>query len=149
MIAALSGCDNGLQPPTIEEEVQPTGAIEGTITYSGEWPSEDSLRQAYFVPLDFIPDSASAIVSRFIAGNLITSEQLERYVDSDTFFVGELPNGAYIYNAIANQFGPNIFSDWHALGVYTENDGVIIVQGDTTEISIHVDFDNLPPFPPE
>lgn len=148
MIVTTSGCDSGLQPPPVEE-VPPTGAISGTVTYSGEWPPENELREIFFVPLTFMPSQITEVLSQFVAGNLHPSERLETNVESDTFFVNDLPNGAYIYNIIANQFGPAVFSDWRALGVYEDNDGVIIIEGDTVNVSIHVDFDNLPPFPPE
>lgn len=149
VIMFLAGCDSGLQPPPVEGEVASKGAISGTVTYTGEWPPDDELRQLFFVPLTFVPSGASEIVTEFISGNLIASESLETNVDSDTFFVDELPNGVYVYNGIANQFGSRVFSDWRVLGLYSDNDGIIIIEGDTVEISIEVDFDNLPPFPPE
>lgn len=139
------GCDKGLEPPI--EEPDPTGVILGTITYSGEWPPESELIDLFFVPLPFIPESVGDILAQL--SNLRVSESLQRNVDEDEFIVNDIPNGAYIYNIIANQFGSNIFEDWRPLGIYSENDGIIIVSGDTTNISIHVDFDNLPPFPPE
>ncbi len=140
-----TGCDRGLEPPV--EEPDPTGVIMGTVTYSGDWPPDNELIQLFFIPLPFIPNSVADIMSQL--SSLRTSGSLQRYVDEDDFLVDELPNGAYIYNIIANQYGSNIFQDWRPLGLYSENDGVIIVSGDTTVISIHVDFDNLPPFPPE
>lgn len=145
LLTISTGCDRGLEPPI--EEPDPTGVIVGTVTYSGEWPPESELIDLFFVPLPFIPSSVADILSQL--GNLRTSETLQRNVDEDEFIVDDIPNGAYIYNIIANQFGKNIFTDWRPLGVYSENDGVIIVTGDTTKINIHVDFDNLPPFPPD
>lgn len=141
----IVGCDKGLEPPV--DEPDPTGVIIGTVTYSGDWAPENELIQLFFIPLPFIPASVGDILQQI--SNLRTSESLKRNVDEDEFLVDEVPNGAYIYNIIANQYGDNLFEDWRPLGIYTENDGVIIVSGDTTVISIHVDFDNLPPFPPE
>lgn len=140
-----TGCDRGLEPPL--EDPDPTGVIMGTVTYSGDWPPEHELIQLFFIPLPFIPNSVGDIMSQL--SSLRTSGSLQRYVNEDEFLVNELPNGAYIYNIIANQYDTNPFVHWRPLGVYEENDGVIIVSGDTTVISIHVDFDNLPPFPPE
>lgn len=147
LLIVIAGCDSGLEPP--QKVPEPTGAIAGTVTYSGEWPPENEFKEFFFVPMNFKPTNISQVLSQFLAGNLNASEQLNINVDSDTFFVGDLPNGAYIYNVIANQYGPERFTDWRALGVYNENDGVIVIEGDTVDITIHVDFDNLPPFPPE
>ncbi len=144
IIVIQFGCDKGLEPPV--EEPDPTGVIMGTVTYSGEWPPENELIQLFFVPLPFIPTSVADILLQL--SSLRTSNSLQRNVEEDEFLVDDVPNGAYIYNIIANQYENNLLA-WRPLGVYTENDGVIIVSGDTTVISIHVDFDNLPPFPPE
>lgn len=143
----LAGCDSGLEPPPAEPE--PVGVILGTITYSGEWPPQNELRELLFVPLKFYPSDFAEVLSEFLKGNLKSSERLQFYVESDTFIVSELENGLYVYNIIANQYGPQPLADWRPLGVYDENDGLIFIEGDTVQISIHVDFDNLPPFPPE
>ena len=145
LIVIQPGCDKGLEP--LVEEPDPTGVIMGTVTYSGEWPPENELIELFFIPLPFKPTSIVQILQQM--NNLRTSNSLQRYQDEDEFMVDDVPNGAYIYNIIANQYGRNQLTDWRSLGVYDENDGVIIVSGDTTVISIHVDFDNLPPFPPE
>jgi hypothetical protein len=147
VLLTLSACEGGLEPPPFEPE--PTGAIQGTVTYSGDWPPSSQLRQLFFVPLQFKPTTVSEILAEFLQGNLKASETLQFFVEEDTFFVGDLENGAYVYNIIANQYGPLEFSDWRPLGVYSENEGIIIVEGDTKSIHIHVDFDNLPLFPPE
>jgi hypothetical protein len=138
-------CEGGLEPPI--EKPNPTGVITGTITYSGEWPTEDSLVDLRFVPLKSPPQTAQDIFSDI--ENLVFSERLNFFVERDTFSVNDVPNGVYVYNTVAQQFGNNIFGDWKPVGLYNENDGIIIVEGDTTSITIHVDFANLPPFPPE
>ncbi len=146
LVLALS-CDSGLEPPPPDPD--PVGVISGTVTYSGNWPPENELRELIFVPLKFIPSDFTQVLNEFLLGNLKSSERLEFYVPSDTFLVTELENGVYVYNIIANQYGPVVFTDWRPLGVYIENDGLIFIDNDTVFIHIHVDFDNLPPFPPE
>lgn len=141
----LSGCEGGLAPPM--EEVKPVGVIEGTVIYSGQWPPENELRELVFVPLPFVPQQVSDIITNF--ASLRFSETLQFFVEEDSFLVDEVENGLYVYNIIAQQFGGNIFTDWRPVGVFSENDGLIEVFGDTVRIHIHVDFDNLPPFPPE
>lgn len=129
------------------EEPDPTGVITGTITYSGKWPPEDSLIDLRFVPLKSSPQTAQDIFADI--DNLVFSDKLDFYVERDTFIVNDVPNGVYVYNAVAQQYGGRILQDWRPVGLYAENDGMIIVEGDTTSITIQVDFDNLPPFPPE
>lgn len=138
----LAGCEGGLEPPV--EETNPTGVITGIVTYSGEWPPADSLKDLRFVPLKSVPQTAQDIFSDI--NNLVFSEQLDYFVERDTFTVENVPNGRYIYNTVAQQYGTNIFEDWRPVGLYEENGGAIIVDGDTTSITVHVDFDNLPPF---
>ncbi|NBC65919.1 MAG: hypothetical protein GVY07_09735 [Bacteroidetes bacterium] len=138
-------CEGGLEPPI--EEPNPTGVITGSITYSGEWPAKDSLVDLRFVPLKSPPQTAQDIFSDI--ENLVFSERLNFFVEKDYFIVNDVPNGVYVYNTVAQQFGNNIFGDWKPVGLYNENDGIIIVEGDTTSITIHVDFENLPPFPPD
>jgi hypothetical protein len=62
--------------------------------------------------------------------------------------------GTFAYVAVAWQFGPNIQSDWRAVGVYTATGDVTrptpitIYNGRFTDgIDITVDFKNLPPQP--
>lgn len=145
LTAFLVSCDGGLAP--IEQEPDPFGVIIGSITYTGEWPPEEEFIQFFFVPLEFKPQTFLEVLAD--RDNLRPSDRLNYGVDEDTFVVDELVNGTYIYNVIANQFGPSPILNWRPLGVYTENDGVITVEGDTTYIHIDVDFNNLPPFPPD
>ncbi|TVQ03968.1 MAG: hypothetical protein EA359_07890 [Balneolaceae bacterium] len=141
----IAGCDSGLKPPF--EDPLPPGAIRGTISYSGEWPPQQSLVDLRFVPLTKAPQTVFDIFADL--ENLRFSGRLQYFVQDDTFIVEDVVNGVYVYNIIAQQFGNNILADWRPVGIYTENDGIIVVNGDTTTIHIHVDFDNLPPFPPE
>lgn len=138
----MVNCEGGLEPPIVEPN--PTGVITGVVTYSGEWPPADSLEDLRFVPLKSVPQTAQDIFADI--QNLVFSEQLDYFVERDTFTVTDVSNGVYVYNAVAQQYGPNLFADWRPVGVYEENDGIIIVDGDTTSITVHVDFENLPPF---
>lgn len=127
------------------QEVSPTGAISGKVNYSGEWPPSSQLKDLRFIPLKTVPQDIAEIIADF--QNLKFSEKLNYNVESDTFLVDDLENGVYQYNAIVQQFG-GIF-EWRPVGVYEENGGLIIIEGETVEITIEVDFANLPPFPPE
>ena len=139
----MAACEGGLEPPPPEPE--PVGVIKGTVTYSGTWPPHEQVVDLRFVPLKSIPLTPLDIFADL--ENLRFSNRLLFNVEVDTFIVTELRDGLYLYNAIARQASDNIFN-WSPLGLYEENDGIIIVNRDTTTITIHVDFDNLPPFPP-
>lgn len=136
----LAGCEGGLEPPV--EETNPTGVITGVVTYSGEWPPADSLKDLRFVPLKSVPQTTQDIFADF--NNLVFSERLDFNVEQDTFSISQVPNGVYVYNSVAQNYGT--ITEWRPVGLYEENDGIIIMDGDTISITIHVDFDNLPPF---
>lgn len=78
-ITSLLGCDGGLAPPP---PAPPAGAIHGTIEYSGQWPPADSLYDLRFVAFKIPPQTTSDFLD---LGNLIFSERLNFFVDSDTF----------------------------------------------------------------
>lgn len=142
--ALLTGCDNGLVPP----EDPARGAISGTITYEGTWPDVDSLRDIRFVALRIIPEEAADIISEFEKQRVVLSQGLVRPAERDSFFVSAVISGPYVYSGVAIQQSANIF-DWRPVGLYDANAGIFQVNpDDTTFIQIHVDFDNIPPFPP-
>lgn len=136
----LTACDGGLKPP---DAPAPYGTIEGTVHYEGTWPPADSLNDLRFVAFKVIPQSSSDFLN---FQNFVFSERLQYNVESDSFRIEEIENGTYPYNGIAWQFGG--LTDWRPAGIYSENNGLITVQGDTVKITVFVDFDNLPPFPP-
>lgn len=144
VLLLLLSCEYGLEPPPPRP---PFGAIRGYIQYQGIWPPADSLRDLRFVAMRIVPDD----VSDFINLNNIdfTPQMLRTNVEADTFLLEQVPNGFYLYNGIAQMYGPNVFADWRPVGLYTDNNGTIDLRGDTVEIEILVDFNNLPPFPPQ
>lgn len=148
----LSSCDSALAPPegdTPRGAFQETGVIRGSVTYVGDWPPEDSLRSLVFVALPFVPQNAQQIILSVTSGELAFDDDLEPFVREDSFFVDDVAPRAYVYNAVARQFGPILTEDWAPLGLYEEDGGTFVVEpGDTIDLSITVDFDNLPPFPP-
>lgn len=138
----LSGCLESLAPEP--EDPNPTGTIYGRVTYKGDWPPASQLNDIRFVAMRFVPQRVDDIFSALLTGELVSSAGLRRNVDVDTFSIKDVPNGRYVYNGVARQFGGLI--DWDALGVLN---GVINIQGNEVFVDIQVDFDNLPPFPPE
>lgn len=143
---AIGGCLESLEPEP--EELNPTGTIRGRVTYTGPWPSEDRLVDLRFVAMKFVPRTEYDILAALLTGDLVSSSGLRRFVEVDTFSVQNVPNGVYVYNGIARQFGNNPAADWDALGIYEPNNGRFEIRGNEIFIEVHVDFNNLPPFPP-
>lgn len=141
---ACPACDHGLVPPDDPQR----GAISGTVSYEGPWPDLSSVFDIRFVALRIVPQSAQDIIDEFERQRVVLSRGLRRPATSDTFFVGSVITGPYVYCGIAIQQSSNVF-DWVPVGLYTENAGIIQVNpDDTTHVHIHVDFNNPPPFPP-
>ncbi len=139
-----SGCDSGLEPP----DDPARGAISGIITYEGPWPDVDSLIDIRFVALRIIPEDARDIIEEFEKQRVVLSRGLVRPAERDSFFIGSVITGPYVYSGVAIQQSTNIF-DWRPVGLYTEDAGIFQVNpDDTTHIQIHVDFNHIPPFPP-
>lgn len=139
-----AGCDHGLAPP----DEPPTGAIEGIIIYVDPkaWPPRGEVRDLRFVALPFIPRDSTDLFRDLNA--IIFSETLDYRVARDTFLINDVPAKAYIYNGVAQQFSTNLL-DWRPVGLYEDNGGIIDVRaGETAQIQVLVDFNNLPPFPP-
>ncbi len=141
----VGGCLESLEPEP--EEVNPTGTIRGRVTYTGPWPSEDRLVDLRFVAMKYVPRTESDIFAALLTGDLVSSAGLRRNVEVDTFSVQNVPNGMYVYNGIARQKSA-LLTDWDALGIYTPNNGRFEINGNEIFIEVHVDFNNLPPFPP-
>ncbi len=137
------GCEGGLEPP---QPAPPSGAIEGFVEYIGKWPSPDSLFDLRFVAFKTPPQSPADF---FDLSNLVFSNRLTYYVDDDQFFIEDVDNDTYRYNVIAHQYGQVVTANWRPVGLYRSNNGIFTVRGDTIQISITVDFSDLPPFPPE
>ncbi len=146
MLFLSSGCLESLGPA--EEELGPSGTIRGRVTYTGQWPPESQLQDIRFVAMKFKPRNAQDILFALLTGDLVSTEGLRRNVEVDTFSIRDVPNGTYIYNGIARQYGPNQLNDWDALGIYKPNNGTFTIRGNEIFIEINVDFNNLPPFPP-
>ncbi len=140
--AFLISCE-GLAPL---DDVDPEGIIAVTITYEGDWPSSNELFDLRFLAFRFIPQNESDFTR---ITEMVVSDRLQYNVDEQTIVIRNIRNGTFFYNAIGWQFGPDIFSNWRPAGEYRENDGIAVLRGDSIHLDIHVDFDNLPAFPPE
>ena len=95
------------------------------------------------------------IVNDILGGNASTyppalSEGLPINVDS-THYEVELENTTYAYITVAQQYGPDVFSQWRSVGQYNITAGdslptavTVIKDSILQNIDIFVDFNNLP-----
>ena len=145
-VPLLAACDHGLEPP----DAPGTGTIRGTIFYidnGATWPPQDSLRDLRFVALPFVPRDTLDLF-RDLSQLVFSPNKLQINVSQDTFSVHNVEAQTYVYSGVAQQFDTGLL-DWRPVGLYQENGGIFQVRpGEITELTIMVDFRNLPPFPP-
>jgi len=152
-LALASGCDRGLIPT---EPPPGPGALSGVVHYTS-WPPLDSLFDLRIVAFRNFPPEG--IVSSVLSGEAAVyppvgdTALVPFFVDS-LRYAFSLPSGRYEYLAVAQQYGPNLFTDWRPVGQYDLDTNlalpspIAIPPGDTLrEITIHVDFANPPPAP--
>ena len=135
------GCDHGFEPP----DVPLTGTIRAEIAYVGEWPPESDVHELRLVAMRFVPRDTADFLQ---LNRMAISERLQYGILFDHVVIPEVETGAFLYSGVAQQFESDLLS-WRPLGLFTDADGIFFVSSDdTTDISLTVDFDNLPPFPP-
>jgi hypothetical protein len=140
----LVSCDGGLEP-------KPQSFLTGQILFSSQetWPPKDSLIDLRLVALKNFPPSD--IVTEVVSGNAYFSETLPFYMDSVSFQI-EISDAPVElkYIGVAQNYGEIL--DWRVVGVYSadssaEHSSVFISTGETKEIVIYVDFNNIPEQP--
>src|SRR5260221_1665743 len=147
-------CDQGLSPGSGQHPTSTYG-IRGTIHFRN-WPPPDSIVDLRVV--SFKNQPSQNILDDVLQGRAGFTPRLEPYgVDSIayTLILSPIPAGVFAYTAVAQQFGPNINTDWRAVGLYrtggdTSGPGAISVPEDSivSGIDIEVDFQHPPPPPP-
>lgn len=137
-----TGCDHGLEPP----ERAPDGSISATVTYLGEWPPASEVVDFRFVAMRFVPQDTLDFLQ---LNRMAISGRLAYGVERDSFTVQAVQPGVFVYTGIAQQQTSDILS-WRPVGLLDGDGGLFTVEpGANTPLSITVDFDNLPVFPPE
>lgn len=147
---SLMTCDNGLGPP--KEEKAKMG-LSGTVYYSN-WAAADSIHLLKIVFFKTFPPQD--IVNEVLGGNASTfpqtlSDGLPLAEDSTNYEI-DLKAETYAYITVAQQYGPDVFTQWRAVGQYNTSPGdslptAVTVLKDSVlqNIDIFVDFNNLPP----
>lgn len=147
------GCDQGLAPQIQVQQTPPYG-ISGTIHFRN-WPPPDSILDIRLAILQRYP--VQDIFNEILQGRARYTPTLAPYgADSLTYtlIVAPLPTGVYPVVGVAEQFGPNIRTDWRVVGLYyikgdTTTPGSVTIPPDSIvpRIDVTVDFLHPPPFP--
>lgn len=143
----LFSCDKGLEPP----EVMSPAVLNVGINFVNEWPKQDSvigLRVAAFK----LPPSES-LIQEVLNGNAKISDMFtEHNIDNkDIQFVYEDLPIDLKYIVVAWQYESNITLQ-RIIGVYnnsnkSEPSSISLINGDTVNIDIEVDWNDFPPQP--
>lgn len=132
----------------VPDEVLP-GAIAGVVTYvhgSDDWPPDSTLYDIRFVALRFVPTDTADFLQ---LNRMEISDRLSTRVARDSFLIRDVAPGVFPYSGVAYQYSANFFN-WKPVGLSEGNGGVFTVKdGETTHVSVVVDFDNPPIFPPQ
>lgn len=146
----LSACeDHGLAPATQSE----SPGFSGIIRVRSAWPPQDSVRDLRIAAFRTYPPKD--ILSEVLSGTTVFSEELPYGVDSLSYRVqADALSGSFAYVVVAQNYGPDPFKEWRAVGVYTiTGDFTMPSPIDLAEgrflrgIDVEVDFINLPPQP--
>lgn len=147
----LFSCEGGLEPPAQSGK----SYLSGTLIFAdgkNNWPPVDSLFGIRIAAFKKFP--SENILTEIVAGNAYFDvNSLPLYVDSAKFSL-EITNPPVnlVYIIAVQQYDSSITSQ-RVVGVYsldennTTHDSLMIEPGRTYNITIPVDFDNLPPMP--
>ena len=150
-----AACDEGLEPPPVGPAVFP-GRISGTVRFVN-WDSAGAVVDLRLVAFRNFPPRD--IVGEVLQGNAaiyppLGGSQLATPGTDSVTYTFSLTPGTYQYVAVAQQFGPDVMSNWRAVGQYDLDSNLAVPSAVTvteretvTGIDITVDFDNLPPPP--
>jgi hypothetical protein len=143
-ILALSACDHGIGPPPAAKP-----GFGGRISYKGKWPPADSIELLAVVAFKQFPPTN--IIADILSGNAVYDTALARNVQFQDYQLFTEPV-TFEYVVVAQQYGPDIFSQWRVVGVYSEDSVQAIPRTVSVSpgtfvsgIDIRVDFDHPPP----
>jgi hypothetical protein len=149
-VALLPGCNEGLNPNDVTEE-----GFGGTITFASALPPPDSLRDLRVVAVPYYPvdTTFSSVLYKVTKGIIAHSPSRIEAGDAGTSISYALyvPPKVYYYIAVVQQYGSDVFTQWHVVAVYgtggTPKPVVVMKNSFVTGIDLTVDFYHLPPQP--
>ncbi len=155
-VVLLSSCDHGLEIPSAV-----TPSFGGRITYIGNWPPPDSLKDLRLVASPDYPidTTFSQVLFKILEGTIkvyppVTSSDHLLFNVNTSDYIFLTGAGLFKYVAVVQQFGSDVFRDWRVIGVYTvtanqAQPALVRVPEETfiSGIDITVDFNHPPPQP--
>jgi hypothetical protein len=156
LLLLMSACNEELGP------LREASGFSGVIRFKN-WPPADSVHDMRLVAFEGYPRDSAGILASLIAGHGAAfpaiGTKFPSFIDSlpYTFTTSDGTNlkvTNYEYVIVAQQYGPNILTDWQPVGVYPVLPGSfvpapvrVILHHVIPGIDISVDFHNLPPKP--
>lgn len=152
LVFNLFSCDGGLEPVPAAEKAY----LNGTVKYVNgisDWPQEDSILAVRVVAFKTFPDS-NGIFADILSGNAyFTFASLPLFVDSSefSFEISDAPTDL-VYIAAVQQTD-SVITSQRVIGLYNISDKkhtpskIRIEPGRIYDITIEVDFNDLPPMP--
>lgn len=150
----LLSCDGGL---TLPPDVEP--GIAGTMTVTGPWPPEDSVKTLWLFASQIFPIDSAKVVTGILDGKIVVYPSLTTslpYNVSPQPFQMALPPSRYLYIGVLQRYGDFPFeaTSYSVVGVLWDEENPSQPRTVTVHdfevvsgISIQVDFYNLPPQP--
>ncbi len=147
LVFLLGACGEGLEPnfATFPEN---QSTIYGTITFKGQWPPIDSLKDLRVIGIKNFPPKD--FQTAFFSGDILFTESSLDFFTNSVDYVITIADAPLTveYLAVAQNYGGLL--EWKSVGVYQENDVPNILnveKGKSIEANFTVDFDNLPQQP--
>ncbi|MAT39847.1 MAG: hypothetical protein CL946_09615 [Ectothiorhodospiraceae bacterium] len=145
----ISCDDHGISPKAGKE----LPGFGGTLLVTSEWSPADSLFDLRVVAFRNYPPGD--LVQELLDGNAVFSDTLQFNVETQSYTIEDAElAGTFEYVAVAQQYGSNLFTDWRAVGVFTESGDpaepspVSLGSGQYIQgVDITIDFYDLPPQP--
>ncbi len=151
LIPILESCDGGLAPPPESDKAFLNGTIR-FVNGKDNWPVKDSVIAIRAAAFKKMPDQ-DIILSILNGDAYFTGESLPLFVDSVNFNF-EIKDAPIelVYIVAVQQYSADILSQ-RVIGVYTlsgnknQASSIMIENGKEYNITIDVDFNDLPPMP--
>ena len=149
-------CDEGIAPviKTGGGENKSLYGFSGIVDFAN-WPPRDSIVDLRLVAFKNFPPGD--IATEVLAGRAEYTDTLKPFgADSIpyTLYLRRIQPGVVRYIVVAQQYGPNIQTDWRMLAFYSQDADTpqpdsLNINADSvlTGINLHVDFNNIPTQP--
>lgn len=159
---ALMQCTGGIDPA----DYTGNALIKGKVRYvrgagAQNFPSKDSLFDLRVVAFKMIPRDTNLVQTLANGEAFFSASLVDSTFSAEIPFSFEVPQSQIAdssvmlqYIAVGQQYGPNVFSDWRVVGLYSMGDSLFTPKSlratpglyvDT--MTINVDFLKIPPQP--